>query len=124
MKKELLTFAALQAIAAANLEGFTVNKESLQPITAGYSVAVAGTQNSFNAAGLKRVIKYAKEHKEINAFGGWYNTENKKFYFDAVIVCNTLEEAITLGRANNQIAIFNLNTFEEIRLQSGPLLYV
>ena len=116
MKKELLTFAALQTIAAANLEGFTVNKESLQPITAGFSVAVAGTQNSFNAAGLKKVIKYAKEHEEINAFGGWYNTENKKFYFDAVIVCNTLEEAVTLGRANKQIAIFNLNTLEEIRL--------
>lgn len=116
MKKTALTFAALQTVACANPDGFTVDKKTLQPITAGFSVAVAQTQNSFNEAGAKRVIKYAKAHEEIDAVGGWYNSENNKFYYDAVIVCNTLEEAVNLGRANNQIAIFNLNTLDEVRL--------
>ena len=116
MKNQVLTFAALQAIASANPDGFTIDKNTMEPITSGFSVAVAQTQNSFNEAGAKRVVKYAKEHEEINAVGGWYNTENSKFYYDAVIVCNTLEEAVNLGRANSQIAIFNLNTLEEIRL--------
>lgn len=116
MKNQVLTFAALQAVAAINPDGFTIDKKTLQPITSGFSVAVAQTQNSFNEAGAKRVVKYAKAHEEINALGGWYNTDNKKYYYDAVIVCNTLEEAVNLGRANNQIAIFNLNTLEEVRL--------
>lgn len=116
MKNSVLTLAALQAVAALNPDGFTVDKNTLQPITSGFSVAVAQTQNSFNETGAKKVAKYAKAHEEINAVGGWYNTDNGRFYYDAVIVCNTLEEAVNLGRANNQIAIFNLNTLEEVRL--------
>ena len=116
MKNQVLTFAALQAVAALNPDGFTIDKNTLQPITSGFSVAVAQTQNSFNEAGAKRVVKYAKAHKEINAVGGWYNTDNNKYYYDAVIVCNTLEEAVNLGRANNQLAIFNINTLEEVRV--------
>lgn len=116
MKKEILTLAALHSIAALNPEGFTIDKNTLQPITEGYSVAVANTQNSFGISGAKKVIKYAKGNKQINAVGGWLNSENGKYYYDAVIVCNTLDEAIILGRANNQLAIFNLNTLEEIRL--------
>lgn len=116
MRKQILTLAALQSIAALNPEGFTIDKNTLQPITKGFAVAVADTQNSFDVSGAKKVIKYAKGNKQINAVGGWLNSENGKYYFDAVIVCNTLEEAIILGKANKQIAIFNLNTLEEIRL--------
>jgi len=116
MKKEILTLTALQTIASLNPEGFTIDKNTLQPITTGFSVAVAGTQDSFGVSGAKKVIRYAKDNKHINAVGGWLNSENGKYYYDAVIVCNTLEQAITLGRSNNQLAIFNLNTLEEIRL--------
>ena len=60
MKKQILTLAALQSIAALSPEGFTIDKNTLQPITKGYSVAVADTQNSFGVSGAKKVIKYAK----------------------------------------------------------------
>ena len=117
MKKDLLTFAALQIIAAANPDGFTVNAKTLEPIKTGFAVAVAETQNSFNNSGLKKVIKYTKAHTNINAVGGWYNRENKKYYFDATIICDTLEEAVALGRLNKQIAVFNLDKMQEIKIQ-------
>ena len=111
-----LLFEVLQGISIACPDGYTVDAKTLQPITDGYAVAVAETQNSFDNAGLVRVIDYVNKHPEINAFGGWYNSENKKYYYDATIVVNDLDQAIALGKANKQIAIFNLRTLEEIRL--------
>ena len=49
MKKSILT--SLATIAAANPAGFTVNAQTLQPVTSGYVVAVKGTQNSFGSCG-------------------------------------------------------------------------
>lgn len=111
-----LVFNSLLNIAAVNPEGYTVDKNTLQPITAGYSVAVEATQNSFGPEGAAKVLYYAYKHKEVKALGGWYNSKNNKFYFDAVIICDTLEEAVKLGRLNKQLAIFDLNTMTEIEL--------
>lgn len=110
------TAAIIAAIAAANPAGFTVNAQTFEPITSGYAVAVLDTQNSFNAEGAARVMEYVSNHPEVNAVGGWYNSENGRFYYDATIVVNDLATAVELGKANQQIAIFNLNTLEEIRL--------
>lgn len=115
MKKELL-FSMLSAVAANNKEGYTVDAATLQPITKGYAVAVAATQNSFGPEGLARVIEYARTHKEVNAFGGWYNEENGLYYYDAVIIADSLADALELGKSNAQIAIFDLQNCEEIRL--------
>lgn len=113
-KKNIVT--ALMTIAAANADGFTVTAKTLQPITRGYAVAFAETQNSFEAAGLDRVIKFASENAEVNAFGGWLNSENKRFYFDAVAVVEDLQTAYILARRNKQIALFDLKNGVEIRL--------
>ena len=111
-----LSFEMLQAVATMNPDGFTVDKNTFEPITSGYSVAVAETQNSFDNAGCARVVAYAAKHQEINALGGWYNNKNNKFYYDSVIIVNDLETAIRLGRENGQLAIFDLNTMQEIEL--------
>ena len=116
MKDLLLSFQMIQAAAIASPEGFTIDKNTFEPITAGYSVAVKETQNSFGNYGAAKVVSYANKHEEITALGGWYNSKNGQFYFDAVIIVDTLEEALRLGRENGQIAIFNLNTMEEIEL--------
>lgn len=115
-KKQTSILLALATIATNNKEGFTVNAATLQPVTTGYAVAVAGTQNSFGLEGLANVIKYVDEHPEINAFGGWYNKENKKYYFDATIIVKDLKTASELARANNQLAFFDLTNLQEIRL--------
>lgn len=107
-KKQTIVLIALANIAIANKEGYTVNAATLQPVKTGYAVAVADTQNSFGLEGLANVVKYVEEHPEINAFGGWYNSENGKFYFDATIIVDDLNQALELGRVNKQIAIFDL----------------
>lgn len=114
--KQATLIAALTVIANTNKDGYTVNASTLQPVTAGYAVAVADTQNSHGAEGLAKVVKYVADHPEVNAFGGWYNSENGLYYYDATIIVDDLYKAIELGRANNQIAIFDLTNCKEIRL--------
>ena len=107
-KKETSILIALATIAINNKEGFTVNAATLQPVTKGYAVAVADTQNSFGLEGLANVFKYVAEHPEINAFGGWYNSQNNMYYFDATVIVDDLAAAIELGRINKQLAIYDL----------------
>lgn len=115
MNKKTLV-AALATIAAANPAGYTVNARTLEPLTSGYAVAVAATQNSFGPEGLQRVIEYAATHKDIAAFGGWLNQKSGLYYFDAVIICENLTDAMELARVNKQIAFFDLNNKKEVRL--------
>lgn len=107
-KKETSVLIALAAIAINNKEGFTVSAANLQPVTKGYAVAVADTQNSFGLEGLANVVKYVSDHPEINAFGGWYNSQNNMYYFDATVIVEDLAAALELGRTNKQIAIYDL----------------
>lgn len=115
-KKQTEVLIALAAIAIANKDGFTVNAANLQPVKKGYAVAVADTQNSFGFSGLTNVVKYVSENPELNAFGGWYNSENNMYYFDATVIVDNLVTAKELGRINKQIAIFDLANLKEIRL--------
>lgn len=115
MKKQKL-FATLLSIAASNPNGCTVNARTLEPITSGYAVAVKETQNSFGSEGLMRVINYARQNKSVNAFGGWYDSESGRYYFDATIIIEDKETAVKIGKLNKQLAIFDLNNMEEIRL--------
>lgn len=111
------TLAALAIIAAANPDGFTVDARTLQPITTGYAVAVAETQNSFGEKGLANVVDYVLQHPSINAFGGWLDTETNRYYYDGTIVVECLEKAMEIGRANGQIAVFDLTNGVEIRIK-------
>lgn len=122
MKKNLV-ISSVAAIAALNPEGFTVNAATLQPVTTGYAVAMKTTQNSFGNEGLAKVANVIEELQasgNLNgralAFGGWYDSESGLFYYDATLIYQDREKAIEAGRANEQIAIFDLENLEEIRL--------
>lgn len=104
---------ALATIAAANPAGFTVNAQTLHPVTSGYVVAVKGTQNSFGTSGLRRVVEYQSTHKEVTAFGGWLATKSGLYYYDACIIVRTIGEAMTLAKENEQIAFFCLDNGKE-----------
>ena len=128
MKKNSV-IAKVAAIAALNPSGFTVDAATLQPVTAGYAVAMKQTQNSFGTEGLAKVANTIEELQAdaakigLNidgrlAFGGWYDSESGLYYYDATLIFpeNWKKEAIEAGRANEQIAIFDLSNLEEIRL--------
>jgi hypothetical protein len=122
MKKNLI-ISSVAAIAALNPEGFTVNAATLQPVTTGYAVALKKTQNSFGAEGLAKVANVIEKLQALDdlngrtlAFGGWYDSESGFYYYDATVIFENRAEAIEAGRANEQIAIFDLGKLEEIRL--------
>lgn len=115
MNKKTLA-ASLATIAAANHAGYTVDACTLEPLTSGYAVAVAATQNSFGPEGLQRVIEYANTHEDITAFGGWLDAKSGLYYYDAVVVCQDLTDAMELARVNKQLAFFDLDNQKEVRL--------
>lgn len=85
--------------------------------TSGYCVALAATQNSHGPEGLARVIELIESGTTRAEYvGGWLDQESGLYYYDATVVVDNLAEAIELGRLNGQIAIFCLDTMEEIRL--------
>lgn len=121
--KKISVIQKVAAIAALNPAGFTVNAANLQPVTTGFAVALKRTQNSFGAEGLAKVANVIEElqaSSEMNgralAFGGWYDSESGLYYYDATVIFQDKEEAIEAGRVNEQIAIFDLENLEEIRL--------
>lgn len=107
--KNAQLISALTTIATLNPEGYTVDAKTLQPITRGYAVAVAATQNSFGLEGLQRVINYVATHEETQAFGGWYNSEDGQFYFDATVIVATKAEAMVLAQEGDQYAFYCLH---------------
>lgn len=122
MKKNLV-ISSVAAIAAMSPEGFTVDAANLQPVTTGFAVAMKQTQNSFGAEGLAKVANVIEELQASGnldgrnlAFGGWYDSESGLYYYDATVIFQNRAEAIEAGRANDQIAIFDLANLEEIRL--------
>lgn len=111
----MLNSFQLSAIAAAHPDGFTIDKNTGSPITSGYAVAVQDTQNSFSGRDLEQVLDRAKL-SDIDAIGGWYNSADGRYYFDAVMIMDELQDAIRAGLSNKQLAIFDLNRMDEIRL--------
>lgn len=107
-------FDAILEIANRNPDGFTVDLTTLKKVTKGISVAYLETQDSFGEEGLRRVLNHALVHEK--KVGGWFNEENKMFYFDSIRIFTNLDEAKRFGRENNQIAIFDISHIRLIKL--------
>lgn len=92
--------------------GFTFDLRSLSKVNSGIIVAYAETQNAFGFRGFAKAFIHARYHDQI--FGGWYH--EGRFYFDSCKVFQDREEAVRFGKENEQIAIFDLDNLQEIRL--------
>ena len=105
---------AIMEIAKKNPDGFTIDK-NLNHVKQGFSVADAITQNSFDESGLEHVVSvvYGENGHKFDGIGGWYNSANGKYYFDAVHIVESKDEAQHLGEANKQIAYYDLSCGEE-----------
>lgn len=114
---KIVLLSAVAAIAANNSEGFTFNAEMLSVQEGGYAVACSETQNSFGADGLEKVVDYVIANADrVKCIGGWLDNESGLYYYDAVIIADNEVDALQIAKLNNQIAIFDLNSFQEIRL--------
>lgn len=115
MKKASLLLATLSAVAAQNPDGFTFNLNNEAMQGTGYAVARKETQNSFNTDGLKRCISFALENN-VQCVGGWYDHESGLYYFDATEIFDDKEQAEQAARENEQLAYFDIDNLEEIRI--------
>lgn len=98
-----------------NPDGFTLNINNCEFAQSGFAIALEDTQNSFDHDGMIKVIDYCLKNN-IDYINGWYNSENERFYFDATVIIQDRAKAIEFGRINKQIAIFDLDNLEEIKL--------
>lgn len=108
------TFNKIKAIAKANKDGFTISLIDFQPPKKGFCVAMNLTQDHFGDEGLKKVIKIAEN--STFTIGGWFDNQQNLFYYDCVMIVEDKETALKLGKANKQLAIFDLEKKKEIRL--------
>lgn len=107
--------ATVAVIAAANQGGFTWNIQEKKMQSHGFAVARAETQNGFNSDGLLRAVEFAVANG-VPCIGGWYDAESGLYYYDATEIFHDKESAETAARENEQIAFFDLDNLQEIRI--------
>lgn len=101
----------------ANPDGFTLNLQSREAASSGIVVAYKATQNSFGKNSLNDVIEHALSHDHW--VGGWYNTEDKNYYFDSnrVFDAGMYDEAMSFARENQQLAIYDITNDSTIWIE-------
>lgn len=70
------------------------------------------TAEMFNLI-ISQMIDYAENSKKF--IGVWHNQENKKVYFDYSRRYLSLDKALAVGKAHNQINIFDIERGNEIK---------
>lgn len=106
---------AVYNIAKENEDGFTYNIVTNAMQTNGYAVARKETQNSFGQDGLQAAIIFALLNK-VTCIGGWKDSQSGLYYFDATDIYDDLQSAMDAAKENEQLAIFDMNNMQEIRL--------
>jgi hypothetical protein len=112
-----------------NPEGFTVDPITLKSPSSGFVVApvkaleIVVDKDEINKDVIKSfaaIIKSlsGKMNRPVYA-GGWFNSKNNRYYLDAAIIFDTLEDALYVAEAAKQEAIFDLGTFNETRTTQG-----
>jgi hypothetical protein len=122
------SMANLQSFIKDNPEGYTISPETFEFVEGGYVVAPVKEAEIITGQDLPEevLIDYIRENKEIARIlnrpvylGGWFNTDDQQYYLDSAIITPTKEEALYIANGAEQIAIFDLNNFEEINTNDG-----
>jgi hypothetical protein len=109
-----MIFDLIKKIASSHSYGFAVRIPNGEPVTEGFAVAYEATPNSFDEDGLRKCLAHAERH--ANIVGGWYNEDDGRWYWDSVRILTDRDEAIAFAWKKNQLALFDLNEGNEIRL--------
>lgn len=119
-----------------NPDGFSFTIEGKTPsdlgYEGGYMVAPLKTTElifdakTFNIADAEKLLDNVEalekalggEYNEIYA-GGWLNSEDGKYYLDASVRIDNLEDALYIAESGQQIGIFDLKEFNTIDTKEG-----
>ena len=99
-------YNAIWAMGQMYPDGFTIDINTMRQPTEGLVVSYIATQNSFDRKSIPAVVKHAREHQGF--VGGWYNPENKKYYFDSnrIFPEDSLAAAVQFARDNGQHTVY------------------
>ena len=104
--------------------GFTLNKD-LQAKQGGFACAISGHETVYNMDTVSEldIVEYIASKRELASknsnlcFGSWLDTETNKLYLDLSEVLDDKKTALKKAYKRNQLAIFDLNTFESVYLR-------
>lgn len=111
-----------------NPDGFTISPETMEPVSGGFVVAPLKEAEIIVGQELPEqvLIDYIEDNKAIAEatgrdvyLGGWFDTESNQYFLDNTLIVDSKEEALYIAEASEQLAIFDLNTFEEVRTNDG-----
>lgn len=103
-------------ICKQNPEGFTFGYKSLKPYSLknGFAIGITNISGKNLKLLCKKVLYIAGAFKQIENklfVGGWFNSENKRFYLDLSLIESNKNKALYLKSLFNQISIFDFKTF-------------
>ena len=119
---------SLQGYIKDNPDGFTIDPITLEPVSDGFAVAPLKQAEIIVGETLPEevLLGYIEDNKDISRainrpvyLGGWFDGESRQYFLDNALIVPTAEEALYIAEAADQLAIFNLNTLEEIRTNEG-----
>ena len=120
--------SGLQNFIRNNPEGFTIDPVTMEPASGGFVVAPLKEAEIIVGETLPEevLLGYIEDNKDISAavnkpvyLGGWFDSDSQQYFLDNTLILPTAEEALYIAEAADQLAIFDLNNFEEIRTNEG-----
>jgi hypothetical protein len=111
-----------------NPDGFTIDATTFDPAAGGFVVAPLKEAEIIVGESLPEevLLGYLEDNKDIAQasgrtvyLGGWFDGESQQYFLDNTLIVPTAEEALYIAEAADQLAIFDLNNFEEIRTNAG-----
>lgn len=119
---------SLQSFIKDNPDGYTISADTFEFVEGGYVVAPVKEAEIITGQNLPEevLLGYIEDNKDIAKIlnrpvylGGWLNKEDGQYYLDSTIITPTKEEALYIANGAEQMAIFDLNNFEEINTSEG-----
>ena len=120
--------SGLQSFIRSNPDGFTIDPVTMEPVSSGFVVAPLKEAEIIVGETLPEevLLGYIDDNKDIARatnkpvyLGGWFDEDSQQYFLDNTLIVPTAEEALYIAEAADQLAIFNLNNFEEIRTNEG-----
>ena len=111
-----------------NPDGFTIDATTFDPAAGGFVVAPLKEAEIIVGQDLPEevLLGYVEDNKDIARasgrtvyLGGWFDGESQQYFLDNTLIVPTAEEALYIAEAADQLAIIDLNNFEEIRTNAG-----
>ena len=110
----------LLSFVKSNKDGFSLYYDNLKEVKKGFVVSFTHLKSQKNLNLFLDKLSLIKtafpQMKKSLVVGGWYDEVSQSYFLDLGLCVENKRTALTIARNFNQLAIFNLNNFQEIRV--------